>query len=282
MIIDRQEDVTEAVLRAMAGTPDARLRTIASAMVRHLHAFLREVRPSQQEFETGLDFLMQLGQATNAKHNEVVLFADVIGASTLVTLLNDGPVPTSALLGPFWRDGSPITENGASIVRSATPGAPLTVTGTVRDEHGAAIVGARVDIWHASPKGLYDNPDHAQADMNLRGTFATEADGRFWFTTVLPDGYPVPVHGPVGDLLRAQQRHPFRPAHLHFLIHKPGHRTLVTQVFVADDPHIGSDVVFGVTGALLGKYQAGDGAYTLAHDFILPTGEARLPKPPIA
>lgn len=282
MIIDRQEDVTEAVLRAIAGTPDARLRTIAGAMVRHLHAFLREVRPSQQEFETGLDFLVQLGQATNAKHNEVVLFADVIGASTLVTLLNDGPVPTSALLGPFWRDNAPVTANGASIVRSETPGAPLTVTGRVRDAAGAPVAGARVDVWHASPKGLYDNQDREQADMNLRGTFATDADGRFRFATVLPDGYPVPVHGPVGDLLRAQQRHPFRPAHLHFLIHKPGHRTLVTQVFVADDAHIGSDVVFGVTGALLGKYEAAESGYTLAHDFVLPAGEARLPKPPIA
>lgn len=295
MIIDGQESVTTAVREAMAGTPDQRLRQVTDALVRHLHAFIREVRPSEAEFEQGLEFLAAIGKACSDTHNEAVLFSDAIGASTLVCLLNngqDGATETAAaLLGPFWRDNSPATPDGGSIVRSATPGAPLFARGRVRGADGAPVTNARVDVWQASPAGMYENQDPAQSDMNLRGRFTTDAEGQFRFTSVRPAGYPVPTHGPVGELLRAQQRHPYRPAHLHFLIHKPGFKTLVTQVFVDDDAHLESDVVFGVTRALVGGFERHDAPspasgtgewFSLDYSFTLEPGEARLPRPPIA
>jgi protocatechuate 3,4-dioxygenase beta subunit len=182
-------------------------------------------------------------------------------------------------------------ENGASIVRSPTPGPPLFVDCNIRDAHGAPIAGARVDIWQASPTGMYENQDDGQADMNLRGVFETDADGRFSFRSVKPAGYPVPTHGPTGEMLAAQRRHPYRPAHLHVLAYKPGFKTLITQVFVDHDEHLESDVVFGVTRALIGDFRKGEGSppapdvsgewFSLNYTFVMEPGEATLPHPPI-
>ncbi|CEJ10829.1 Hydroxyquinol 1,2-dioxygenase [bacterium YEK0313] len=285
MIIERQEQVTEAVLAAMAGTPDPRLAEIMTAFVRHLHAFAREVRLTEAEWEKAIEFVVGLGQFTNDTHNEAVLASDAVGFSTLVCLLNNGNAgnseAASALLGPFWRMNSPRTENGGSIVRSPTPGDELVATCRVLDGAGQPIAGAEVDVWQASPVGMYENQDDSQADMNLRGKFTTDADGRFAFRSVKPAGYPVPVHGVVGKLLAAQNRHPFRPAHVHFLIYKPGFKTLITQIFVPGDEYLETDVVFGVTKALIGGIdKAGDG-YTLNYDFVMEPGEAVLPVPPI-
>ena len=152
-----------------------------------------------------------------------------------------------SLLGPFWRLNSPRVENGGSIVRSETPGAALFVTGRVVDHAGNPVAGAEVDVWHASPVGLYENQDPEQAEMNLRGKFTTDADGRFAFRSVMMVGYPIPTDGVVGRLLKAQGRHPYRPAHLHALIFKPGFKVLISQVYDPADPHIDSDVQFGVT-----------------------------------
>ncbi|WP_338664583.1 dioxygenase [Pararoseomonas sp. SCSIO 73927] len=294
MIIDGEAMVTPAVLEAMARTSDERLRTVTSALVRHLHAFIREVRPTEGEWEYGVDYLCRIGQANSPTHNEGVLFSDAIGASTLVCLLNngnDGATETAAaLLGPFWRDNSPRMEDGGSIVRGPTPGPRLFASCQVL-AGGKPVAGARVDVWHSSPEGMYENQDPNMAPMNLRGQFTTDAEGRFRFASVKPAGYPVPTHGPTGDLLRAQNRHPFRPAHLHFLIHKPGFKTLITQVFVDDDEHLESDVVFGVTRALVGGYKRGEGPapdggadewWGLDYTFHMEPGEARLPVPPIA
>ncbi len=292
MIITGQETVTTAVQEAMAATPDPRLRQLMDATVRHLHALIREVQPTDQEFMTALGFLTEVGRACNATHNEAVLLADVLGASTLVALLNHGATEgDAALLGPFWRDRSPATPNGGSLVRSPTPGQALFVRGTVVDMAGAPVAGTRVDVWQASPVGLYENQDADQADMNLRGCLTTDSEGRFWFRSVLPAGYPVPTHGPVGGLLRAQIRKPMRPAHLHFLLHRDGFETLISQVFVADDPDLETDVVFGVTAALVGDYQRHDGSapegdvsgpwYSLETRFVLKPGAANLPQPPI-
>lgn len=295
MIIARQQDVTEAVLAAMAGAPNERLGVVMAAFVRHLHAFAREVRLTEAEFEYAIDFFNRIGQATDDSHNEGVLFSDVVGLSTLVCLLNngqDGVTETAAaLLGPFWRANAPMTENGGSILRSPTPGAPLFVDCRIRDGSGRPLAGVRVDVWQASPDGMYENQDEAQAEMNLRGVFETDAEGRFSFRSVKPAGYPVPTHGPTGEMLRAQQRHPFRPAHLHVLAYKPGFRTLITQVFVDDDAHLESDVVFGVTRALIGDFRKGEGSapaadvsgewFSLAYDFVMEPGDAVLPQPPI-
>lgn len=295
MIIKGEEHVTEAVLEAMQGTPDARLREVASALVRHLHAFAAEVRLTEEEWELGLDALIRSGKACTDSHNEMILMSDVLGLSTLVCLMNNGaggPTETAAaLLGPFWRMHSPQVANGGSILRSETPGPALFMHGQVVDTDGKPISGVEVDIWQASPVGMYENQDPAQADMNLRGKFTTDDDGRFKLRSVKPAGYPVPTDGPAGDLLKAQKRHPYRPAHIHALLFKQGFKTLVTQVFVDEDEHLETDVVFGVTEALVGDFQkheteppepdAGTPWYSLEHRFVMTPGEAKLPVPPI-
>jgi protocatechuate 3,4-dioxygenase beta subunit len=296
-IIENADGVTDAVLTAMAAAPNPRLREVMAAFVRHLHAFTREVRLTQDEYDFAIDFLNRIGKATNDAHNEGILFADVVGFSTLVCLMNNGPTAATetdaALLGPFWRDNSPQTPNGGSILRSPTAGPALFVNCRIADPDRRPIAGVEVDVWHASPVGLYENQDPDQADMNLRGRFTTEEDGRFWFRSVKPAGYPVPTDGPSGDLLRAQLRHPFRPAHLHFLGYKPGYSTLITQVFVDDDEYLQSDAVFGVTRHLVGDYRRHDGDerppatdvqgpwYTLDYSFVMRPGEAKRPIPPI-
>jgi catechol 1,2-dioxygenase len=266
-----------------------------ASFVRHMHAFAREVRLTEEEFELGLDALNRIGQATNDSHNEAVLFSDVIGFSTLVCLLNNGQngatETAAALLGPFWRMHSPATANGGSIIRSQTPGPALFANCRFTDPEGRPLAGVEVDIWQASPVGLYENQDPDQAEMNLRGKFTTDATGCIAFRSVKPAGYPVPTDGPAGDLLRAQRRHPYRPAHLHFLGFKRGYKTLITQVFVDDDQHLESDVVFGVTRHLIGDFRLGEGPapepdvegpwYLFDYVFVMEPGEAKLPVPPI-
>ena len=295
-IIEGVDDVTPTVIQAMAQASDGRVREIAEAFVRHMHAFAREVKLTEAEYHVGIDFLNRIGQATNDHHNEGILFADAIGFSTLVCLMNNGNYGTTetaaALLGPFWRMNSPRTDIGGSIVRSPTPGPELFVSCAIKDANGAPIPGVEVDVWQSSPVGLYENQDDTQADMNLRGKFMTDAQGHFGFRSVKPAGYPVPTDGPVGDMLRAQNRHPYRPAHIHFLGFKQGFKTLITQVFVDDDQYLETDAVFGVTRHLVGNYQRHDSGappapgmtapwYTLEYTFVMEAGEAVLPVPPI-
>ncbi|MGJ7509187.1 dioxygenase [Variovorax sp. GT1P44] len=286
-IVTTPDSVLQMTLHAMERTPDPRLRTVIASLTRHLHAFVQEVKLTEEEFEHALGFLVGIGQASGETKNEVVLAADLLGVSTLVALLNNqdpqGESP-AALLGPFWRANAPFCESGEDIARSETPGGvPLEVSGTVRTADGKAVADATVDVWQASPVGLYENQDAAQEDMNLRGRFKTDAEGRFHFRSVRPAGYPVPTDGPCGDLLRAQLRHPNRPAHLHFMVSKPGHKVLITQVFADDDENLESDPVFGVTRKLIGRYELERGGQraTLQHDFVLEPGEMKFPRPPI-
>jgi len=295
-IIEDAAGVTAIVLAAMARAPNPRLSEIMAGLIRHLHDFAREVRLTEAEYDVAIDFLNGVGHATNDAHNEGVLLADALGFSTLVCLLNNGnqgaTETAAALLGPFWRDNSPLTPQDGSIVRSPTPGPALFVDCRITDVNDRPIEGVEVDVWQASPIGLYENQDPNQADMNLRGRFLTDTDGRFRFRSVKPAGYPVPTDGPVGDLLRAQLRHPYRPAHLHVLGYKPGFRSLITQVFVDNDEHLNSDVVFGVTRHLIGKYHRHESRpapapdvegpwYSLTYDFVMERGEAKRPVPPI-
>lgn len=295
-MIRLESDVTPAVLAVMERTADPRLREIMVSLVTHLHGFVREVRLTEPEFRQATAIVNEIGQLTSDTHNEAVLMAGSLGVSALVCLLNNGELgrheTSQNLLGPFWRMHSPATPNGGSIVRSETPGDPLRVTGRVVDVDGRPVAGAEADIWHASPTGFYENQDPGQADMNLRGKFTTDADGRFWFTTIKMSGYPVPTDGVVGRLLAAQGRHPFRPAHLHALIAKPGFKVLVSQIYDPADPHLETDVQFGVTEATTGNYVRhdepwpGDGAdtapwYALDYTFVMERGEMTLPNPPI-
>jgi catechol 1,2-dioxygenase len=284
--IQSPQDVTTAVQAVMQHTTDPRLRQIMTSLVQHLHRFVTEVHLTEAEFRQATHLIQELGQQSSDSHNEVVLMAGSLGVSQLVCLLNNGQQGTQEtsqnLLGPFWRMHSPRTDNGGTIVRSATPGAVLRVEGRVVDTEGHPIAGAEADIWHASTVGLYEQQDESQADMNLRGKFTTDSDGRFWFTTVKPTGYPIPTGGVVGRLLAAQNRHPFRPAHLHALIFKPGFKTLISQVYADDDVHLASDVQFGVTQATTGHFERlEDNSYVLQYTYVLEAGVAILPKPPI-
>ncbi|WP_338808394.1 intradiol ring-cleavage dioxygenase [Agrobacterium leguminum] len=296
MVIKTESDVTPAVLAVMEQTSHPRAREILTALVKHLHAFVREVRLTEVEFREATAILNEIGQLQTDSHNEFVLMSGSLGVSSLVCLLNNGDrgqtETSQSLLGPFWRLNSPRVENGGTIIRSDTPGAPLFVRANVIDHEGRPIPGAEVDVWHASPVGLYENQDPDQAEMNLRGKFMTDERGRFWFRTVKMVGYPIPVDGVVGRLLKAQGRHPYRPAHLHALIFKHGYKTLISQVFDPSDPNIESDVQFGVTSALTGDFVRHDEPhptdedierpwFSLDYTYVMEPGEAVLPRPPI-
>ena len=296
MIIKGQDEVTDAVLAVMERTTDPRLREIMVSLVSHLHAFVRDVHLTEAEFQDATAILNRMGKLTSDTHNEMVLMAGSLGVSSLVCLMNNGDNGTTetsqSLLGPFWRLNSPRVENGGSIIRSDTPGPALFMNAQVLNKQGEPVVGAEVDIWHSSPIGLYENQDPEQEDMNLRGKFTTDAEGRFWFRSVKPAGYPIPTDGVVGELLAAQNRHPFRPAHVHALIFKDGYKTLISQVYADDDPKLETDVQFGVTRALVGHFEKHDEPhltepdaetpwYSLDYTYVMEPGVARLPRPPI-
>ena len=292
------ESILPLVIKAMSRTPDARLRELMASLTSHLHAFILEAKVTEEEFERAVKFLIDIGQATGEKTNEVILAADLLGVSSLVAVLNNPAnhaqhdahaqaeaASHAALLGPFWRANAPFCEPGDNIARGNTHGTPLDVRGVVYDKDGQPLANATVDVWHASPVGLYENQDDAQENMNLRGRFKTNAQGAYFFKTVRPAGYPVPTNGPCGDLLRAQLRHPNRPAHLHFMVSTPGHKTLITQVFADGDDNLTSDPVFGVTAPLVGNFEErivnGKPQASLTHDFHLTEGEMTFPHPPI-
>jgi hydroxyquinol 1,2-dioxygenase len=296
MIIKNQQEVTQAVLAELSRAPDVRFREIMSVAVRHLHDFARDACLTESEFHQACAVIAKLGQLSTESHNEVVLIAGSLGLSSLVCLLNNGDNgqtdTTANLMGPFWRMNSPATENGGTIVRSPTSGAPIFVNAWVRDSQGRPVEGAEVDVWHTSSEGFYENQDPGQADMNLRGKFTTDGNGHIAFRSVKPAGYPIPLSGPGGAWMRAQGRHNMRPAHIHFMIYKPGFKTQFSQVYSSDDPNLETDVQFGVTKALVGQYVLHDGEpapapdvsgrwYSLDHHFVIEPGEAKLPKPPI-
>jgi catechol 1,2-dioxygenase len=295
-MIRTYQDVMPLALAAMAQTTAPRLRELMTALVRHLHGFIVETRLTEAEFRAATAILAEMGRLTTDSHQEFVLMAGSLGVSSLVCLLNNGDrgrIETSQnLLGPFWRMHARHVENGGSIVRSETRGDALFVNAKVIDREGDPVAGAEVDVWHASPVGLYENQDPCQAEMNLRGKLTTDAEGRFWFRSVMMVGYPIPTDGVVGRLLKAQNRHPFRPAHLHALIVKQGFKALISQVYNSADPHIDDDAQFGVTQARLGDFvrhdephpTAGDinkPWYSLDYTYVLERGATVLPKPPI-
>ncbi len=296
MIIGSEQDVTNAVLAEYARTKNPRLREIVSALARHLHAFAREVKLSEEEFQAACGYVVAIGKHSNETHNEAVLMSGSLGLSSLVCLLNNGnrgQTETDAnLLGPFWRMDSPPTRNGDSVVRSPTPGPVLFVDAWFKDTKGNPIEGAEVDTWQSSPEGFYENQDPVQADMNLRGKFTTDKNGHISFRSVKPAGYPIPVDGPVGALLRAAGRHNMRPAHLHFLAYKTGFKTLISQIYDPEDKNLETDAQFGVTRHLIGNFVRHEKArpetpdvtppwYSIEHTFVMEAGTARLPRPPI-
>ena len=295
MHIRKKEDVTPAVLEVVKQTPDPRTRELMLSMVKHLHAFVTETRLTEEEFRQATKLINEIGQASNDGHNEAVLLAGALGVSSLVCLQNNGDMgateTTQNLLGPFWRMHSPETENGGTIVRSDMQGDPMLVDLSFRDQQGEPVEGLEVDIWHCSPQGFYENQEENQADHNFRGKFKSDQQGRIWFRSIKQSGYPVPTHAVTGKMLTAQNRDPFRPAHLHVLAHKENYKTLISQIYSDDDPNLENDVAFGVTEALIGNFKRHEDAngelntsgpwYSLSHELVMEAGVSELPLPPI-
>lgn len=251
-----EHTITAAVLEQFAATPDPRLRTVVSALVSHLHAFVREVEPSFAEWQAAIDTLTRTGQLCDDRRQEFILLSDVLGVSMLVDAINhrqpSGATETT-VLGPFHVAGAPRPAHGADIAEGIE-GERLLVEGRVQSAAGAALPGARVEVWAADTDGFYDVQRPGLDGHSGRATFEADAEGRFHFWTVMPAFYPIPDDGPVGQLLRATGRHPFRPAHVHFMISAPGHEQLVTHIFAEDSPYLDSDAVFGVKTSLIERF----------------------------
>jgi protocatechuate 3,4-dioxygenase beta subunit len=246
--------VTDATLEQMASTANPRLKEIMDAAVRHLHAFVRDVDLTPEEWIQGMQFLTAVGQACTPLRQEFILLSDVLGVSAVVNALHDRKAKElgsqSSLLGPFYREGVPELPMGAQIVE--TPSAEeLVVYGKVTDTGGTPLANALIQVWQTSERGLYDLQERNGESLDMRGNFRTGADGGYYFRTVRPKGYSIPMDGPVGDLVHAQGRHGMRPSHIHMLIGAGGHRELVTALYFGDDDFIDSDTVFGVSGSLV-------------------------------
>jgi hydroxyquinol 1,2-dioxygenase len=276
--------ITDAVLQRVRVAKDDRIRQVSEALVRHLHAFVREIEPTQAEWEAGIDFLTRTGQMCDDKRQEFILLSDTLGVSMLVDAINhrtSAGATETTVLGPFYVQRAPEHPLGADI-SGTLEGAPLLVTGMVSAAGGKPLAGAVVDVWHADNDGYYDVQQLDEiGELAMRARFRTDENGRFWFWSIRPAAYPIPHDGPVGKMLAAQGRHPWRPAHVHFMIAAPGHQTLVTHVFAAGDQYLDSDVVFGVKDSLIQEFvgmpagTAADGRtmaqpyYHLNHDFGL-------------
>ncbi len=231
MTVMTPDQLTKQVLAAYAGTPDPRLRQLLTSLIGHLHAFAVETRLTRQEWLAGVDFLTATGQKCDDERQEFILLSDVLGISMLVETINNrktGGATESTVLGPFHMIESPRRELGDNIDFVQT-GTPCVVSGRVLSADGTPLPGAELDVWQASDQGFYDvQQPGVQPRANGRGLFTADADGAFWFRTVVPSHYPIPTDGPVGTLLNATERHPFRPAHIHFIVAAPGHRALTT------------------------------------------------------
>lgn len=279
-----EHTITPAVIARLAESGNPRFKEIMSSLVTHLHDFAREVGLTEAEWMQGIQFLTATGQKCDAKRQEFILLSDTLGLSMLVVAMNHAKpagATEATVFGPFHVDDTPVAEQGADLARGA-PGAPLFVEARVRGLDGRPIAGAEVDVWQADDDGLYDVQRPELGDTRrARGVLRTDADGKVQFRTVAPTAYPVPTDGPVGDMLMASGRHPWRPAHIHFMIKVAGYQTLVTHIFRDADPYLDSDVVFGVRSSLIGDFVqhapgiAPDGSvmsqpfYTLTQDFVL-------------
>jgi protocatechuate 3,4-dioxygenase beta subunit len=249
-----ENTITDAALEQMSSTPSPRLREIMASLVRHLHDFAREVDLTPAEWLEAIKFLTAVGQACTAHRQEFILLSDTLGLSALTNALHDKrateAATKSSLLGPFYRQDAPMLKLGDSIIFK-TKGTEVVFYGKVVDSNGRGIPNALVQVWEPDETGNYDLQQHDPSEMDLRGCFRADEQGRYYFRGVCPTGYMIPMDGPVGDMIRAQKRHGYRPAHIHFVIGAPGYRELVTALYVAGDAHIDSDTVFGVDESLI-------------------------------
>ncbi|MFF4313305.1 dioxygenase family protein [Streptomyces sp. 900105755] len=253
--------VTAEAVDSLRGTGDPRLRALLTALVRHLHAFTRETRLTRREWEAAIAFLTEAGQTCTDTRQEFILLSDVLGLSMLVETVNGHSDPgstESTVLGPFHMTESPVRELGADI-DLVGGGEPCVVSGVVRSADGTPLPGAVLDVWQADPHGFYDvQQPGVQPPGNGRGLFTADGEGRFRFRTCVPSAYPIPTDGPVGALLRATGRHPYRPAHIHFIVSAAGHAPVTTHIFVAGGEYLDSDAVFAVKESLVKDFTPTD------------------------
>jgi hydroxyquinol 1,2-dioxygenase len=251
-----EHNITDAVLESFAETPNARLLTIVNSLVRHLHSFVKDIEPTFDEWIYAVQFLTRTGQISDASRQEFILLSDVLGVSMLVDAINhrtpEGATETT-VLGPFFVEDAPELEHGEDLSNSV-PGVPLYVDVTVSAASGETLSDAVVDVWQSDSDGFYDVQRADVDGHNLRGRFRTGPGGELRFWSITPTAYPIPNDGPVGDLLKASQRHPWRPAHLHFMISAEGYQPLVTHIFVDGDMYLDSDAVFGVKQSLIDPF----------------------------
>jgi hydroxyquinol 1,2-dioxygenase len=275
-----EKTLTAEVLKRVGKARDARTRKIMQSLVKHLHAFVREVRPTQEEWFQGIQFLTQTGHMCDDKRQEFILMSDTLGVSMLVDFINYGKLGNateSTVLGPFFVAGAPELPLGANITKPGTPGEPCVVNCTLKDMKGKPVAGAVIDVWEAGGDGFYDvqKPE----GTNLRARFRSDVLGRFYFRCVKPVSYPVPHDGPVGKMLVATGRHPMRPGHLHFMIEAPGCDKLVTHLFVKGDKYLNSDAVFGVKDSLVVNFRKNAaGVAECKYDFVLKPAAPRKRK----
>ena len=250
-----KDNITDVFMGYMGDDADPRLREVLGSLVKHLHAFAKDVNLTHAEWHKGIEFLERTGDISDAERHEFVLLSDVLGLSSLVDMINTRKGGTSSsVLGPFHISGAPPLPIGGDL-KGAFEGEVLIAEGVVQDIEGTPIEGATVDIWQTAPNGLYSSQDKDQDMFSFHGIQTTGPDGRYGFTSVKPVEYTVPTDGPVGDILNATGRHPWRPSHLHFIVKADGFRSLVTEVFPDDDPYLDQDTVFGVRDDLVMAYQ---------------------------
>ncbi|MGJ8531723.1 MAG: dioxygenase [Alphaproteobacteria bacterium] len=249
-----KDNITQAFLDYCSDDTEPRVRFVLEKLVSHLHDFVRETNLTHAEWRKGLELLEKTGDMTDPERNEFVLMSDVLGLSSLVDMVNSPDEGTpSSVLGPFHILGAPDLPVGGDM-KQDNDGAAVIVKGHVRNPDGEPIKGAEIEIWQTADNGLYSNQDNQQTEYNLRGHIMVGDDGLYQFSTIRPAPYTVPGDGPVGELLRATGRHPWRPSHLHFIITAPGYRSLVTEVFPSDDEYLDEDAVFGVREQLVMEY----------------------------
>jgi hydroxyquinol 1,2-dioxygenase len=285
--LDSRLDALLAAVLTQNRGDDPRLRELIDALVRHLHAFVREARPTPQEWLAGLDFLVRAGQTCTEHRNEFILLSDMLALTTAVddvAFVASPDATPSSVEGPF-HSPAPVRVNGdwISTGPERSRGRVMVVHGRVTDTAGTPLPGAAVDVWQADDAGHYDSQDEAQELGNLRGLFSTDADGAYWFRSVVPSSYPVPTDGPAGELLRAMGRHPMRPAHIHYRVEAAGHRPVTTHVFVAGDPYLDSDAAFAVKPELVVEPVLDDdpehaAAFDADRPFTDVTFDVRLPR----
>ena len=287
-----EDDITAEVLARFADTPDPRLQQIMLGLIKHLHAFVKEVALTEAEWFQAIEILTTAGHMSDDKRQEFILFSDTLGVSMVVDLIShrkpDGATE-STVFGPFHRLGAPELPAGGNIADLDESGPPTLVSGRVLDLDDKPIAGALLDVWQAQTSGLYDSQDPNLREMHMRGKFRTDAEGRYLVRTVRPVHYPIPSDGPVGAMLRAAGRHPWRPAHIHFVVSAEGYEPVTTHIFDRADEYLGSDAVFAVKDSLICdfvRHDAPEGEaarlgidrpyYTTAFDFHLkPAAEQR-------